>query len=97
MRDLTHGSVEVGLKPALICTAGQDVSGVLVQNVGDTPVFVGSGQVTSDGPNRGIRINPGESQSFSVYPHDSTSLYAVTVKQNNHDKDVSATVVFMVS
>lgn len=95
MRELNHGSVEVGLEPVQVCVAGQDCSSVTIQNVSDADVFVGGRTVAADGAHRGILVKSGESQSISVFPHDATPIYAVTVGKNDNDEDATATVVFM--
>jgi hypothetical protein len=92
-RKLNHGAVEVGVRPTLICTAMQDVSTVMVQNVSNVPVFVGSEDVTIDGARRGLRVKPDETQTIWSYQNDANTIWGVIAG----DGDATATVVFLMS
>jgi hypothetical protein len=93
MRDFRHGAVEVTDEPTTVCTLPQDVSSVLVRNVGTTVVYLGGPQVCVPSEDedaagaQGFPLKPDEWMPVSTIEYDVGTLYAVAGK--------SGTVVFL--
>jgi hypothetical protein len=58
---MNSGTVTVGTSPTLICAPGYQDHGAIVQNAGDTPVFLGGAQVAASGTAAGISLAEGAS------------------------------------
>lgn len=78
MRNFKHGRVEVTDVPTLVCYVPQEITATKLLNLNDeVTVFIGSSEVTADGDDMGMPLNPGERQDYLTYPHDVTAIFAV--------------------
>jgi hypothetical protein len=78
---MQSGTVTVGTSPTLICTLASQGDGVLIQNSGSNPVFVGDPTVAASGANAGIQVAAGETLTIpgvhSGAPSFAPPLYGV--------------------
>lgn len=61
---MISGTVTVGTTPTLICTSGFGGGGAVVQNSGDTPVFLGGESVSALGTAAGVSLAAGAILTF---------------------------------
>lgn len=74
----SHDLTEVGTEPTLICTVPPGASSVMLQNVGDVPVFLGGPDVAVDGPRLGMALAAGAETSLPSPDPVGSDLYGVT-------------------
>jgi hypothetical protein len=95
MRKFRHDRVEVTDEPTVVCALPQDISSVMVRNVGTTVVYLGGEDVCAPSNDAGPQGFPlkAEDGPFAVpcVEYDVGELYAVTAKGK------SGTVVFLVA
>lgn len=82
----THGSVSVGTAATQIVAVQNTLSGILVQNNGASPVFVGGATVTTSGATQGVQVAANASLLVPGAPGD--VLYGVVASG-------TATVAFL--
>jgi hypothetical protein len=56
---MNSGTVTVGTSPTPICAQGYSNRGAIVQNSGDTPVFLGAESVAASGTAAGVSLAAG--------------------------------------
>lgn len=76
MSDYSNGAVTVGATPTLVCTAGAENDGVLLQNTGAVAVFVGGPAVTASGATTGISLAAGATLSVPSVGGLTHNVYA---------------------
>ena len=79
MASYLNGTVAVSSIVTGILTIGSEADGVLVQNVGPYPVYIGGSGVTADTSSTGgVLLAPGDKVTLSTVASASTELYGVT-------------------
>ncbi len=72
-----NGLVSVGTTATLICTVGADSDGVLIQNNGSTPVFLGASTVTASGATTGVQVAASAVVTVPTTAADPLALYGI--------------------
>lgn len=74
-----NGTVAVSTTVAAIVETGNQNDGVLVQNRGPEPVYIGGSSVTADTSSTGgVLVAPGEKVTVSTVGNDDAELYGIT-------------------
>jgi hypothetical protein len=70
--------------PTLICTVGSENDGVLIQNTGNAPVFLGGPNVAASGANQGVSVAANATVTVPSVGGTTSPLYGITaaVAQN---------------
>jgi hypothetical protein len=63
---MNSGTVAVGTSPTLICAQGYQNHGAIVQNTGDTPVFLGAESVAASGTAAGVSLAEGATLTIPI-------------------------------
>jgi hypothetical protein len=82
---MNSGTVTVGTSPTLICAQGYENHGAIVQNTGDTPVFLGAESVAASGTAAGLSLAAGATLTIPL----AGQLFAVAAS------DTGGTVAFI--
>jgi hypothetical protein len=72
-----NGLVSVGTTATLICTVGADSDGVLIQNNGTVPVFIGASTVTTSGATSGVQVAANATATVPTTAADPLALYGI--------------------
>jgi hypothetical protein len=56
---MKSGTVTVGTTPTLVCMSDIEQPGIVVQNSGETPVFIGGATVSASGTAAGLSLAAG--------------------------------------